>query len=398
MRGRVFVCAEVQPEEPANHGGADPERCWQSARCSGISRVAWTPGSSPSHARREVLWLNSGFCGRTVIHEMRLKMIPFCRALLAVQKMFGFFHMLKLQNISSRYNNSQPLLPKLLVEEKFCKHPGGWKELLQTAKLQWKWRKGFSRFLRLLPCEIRKCVASKHLSKQKPDVLESSKPPTELSSKLSSMPGHPIWCCCLTAVVDWPLHSCRLNITILCEVILYFIVLVFFLFSVGCFHSKKQMSWVDTRSLCQALWVLQLSGLAVYTSPFTALGAVAVTSLLELCQQLIFVSFLIVFEIKRHVCGGFVYSALKGNILLCCWVFWWILGEWEIILKLGNYFYKILKHNISTSLSCCTPHPPTWWHWYGFTEDTAVAESQLFSEKRFWQNPLLTLYTWGFIH
>lgn len=42
------------------------------------------------------------------------------------------------------------------------------------------------------------------------------------------MPDHPIWCCCLTAVLNRSLHSFRLNITILCEGIPYFIVLVFF--------------------------------------------------------------------------------------------------------------------------------------------------------------------------
>lgn len=51
------------------------------------------------HAQREVLWLNSGFCSHSIINEMRESIIPFHRALLAMQRLFRFlFHMLKLQN------------------------------------------------------------------------------------------------------------------------------------------------------------------------------------------------------------------------------------------------------------------------------------------------------------
>lgn len=225
--------------------------------------------------------------------------------------------------------------------KKFCKHPGGWKRncLLQTAKVEWKGRRGFPRPLYFLLCEICKCVASKHISKQSPDVLKSSKPPTELSRKLSSMPGHPIWCCCLPAMVSWPLHSFRLNITILCEGILYFIVLVFF-----CLVSRastRKNPDVPGRDLLRRSGCVPAAALWpgwIHFFPFYSSGSCGSDLLVELCQQLIFVRFSVVFERKRHVCGGVVYSNLKGNILFCCWVFGCILDEWEWLSKLGNYF------------------------------------------------------------
>lgn len=159
--------------------------------------------------------------------------------------------------------------------EKFCKHLHVWKELLQTTKLWWKWRKGFPRFLLFSSLGICKCVASKHISKQESDVLKSSKPPTELSSKLSYTPCHPIWCCCLIAVENWPLHSFRLNITILCEGFLYLILLEFFCL-VLCASTRKNRCPGQALAVC----VLQLCSLAVHSSsPFTVLGVVAVISL-----------------------------------------------------------------------------------------------------------------------
>lgn len=58
---------------------------------------------------------------------------------------------------------------------------------------------------------------------------------------------------------------------------------------------------------------------------------------------------------------------------------------------------KLLLQNDETQYFYFTfllnPRPPTWWYWYRFTEDIAVAGSQLFSlKKSFWKNHLLTLY------
>lgn len=152
--------------------------------------------------------------------------------------MFGFFHRLKLQNS----------FPPAVTTHSLCHKITSGGEILQTSRwmeetvANWqaimKRQKGFPRFLYFLLCKICKCVASKHVSKQKPDVLESRKPPTELSNKLSSAPGHPIWCCCLTVMVNWPLHSFRLNISILCEGILCFIAMIFFCLA-SCASTRK---------------------------------------------------------------------------------------------------------------------------------------------------------------
>lgn len=138
--------------------------------------------------------------------------------------------------------------------------------------------------------EICKRVASKPISKQTPDVLKSSKPPTELSCELSSTPGHPIWCCCRAAMVNWLLHSFGLNITILLSgAILCFIALGFFCLVSRASTGKNQMSWVGTCCVHQAVSAAAHWPCSAHVLPFRGTASCGSHLLAERCQQLVFV-------------------------------------------------------------------------------------------------------------
>lgn len=99
---------------------------------TGTGAPVLTLGSLPIHAQQEVLGLNSGFCSHAIINEMReIIILHFAEPLWKCGKMFGVFHILMLQNFFSCCNSSWPLLLKLQVEEKFCKDPIVWEELIK---------------------------------------------------------------------------------------------------------------------------------------------------------------------------------------------------------------------------------------------------------------------------
>lgn len=154
-------------------------------------------------------------------------------------------------------------------------------------------------------CKICRCIGSKHISKQKADVLVSSKPHAKsyLSGKVSSVPGHPPWCCCLTVRVNSPFNSFRMKIAVLCGVVLYFA----FLFLSYSSTRKKEVSWVGISAVCFRMCMLQLGAWLYASYPVTVLGTLA---------QILFLWILSVgFERKKSMCvrGWFIWTWVEAS-------------------------------------------------------------------------------------
>lgn len=161
-----------------------------------------------------------------------------------------------------------------------------------------------------------------------------------------------------------------------------------------------------TKNVCPGLALGRLCACSSFVDllnpflPITA-GSCGNGLLSELYQQLTFVGFPVVFVRKTRAWRGYLFNPKRKHLVLLLSI---LVGFRSMRmafkarkLLLGNYLYEIMKNNVSTSLSFCAPHPPTWWHWYRFTEMLLLNLSSLV-KKTYWQNPLLTLCTWGFVH